>query len=449
MHVAWEGEKIGPLVQCLRLNNKLVPELTAVQPLVLAPELMRRPPLLQDGENCLSTAEVWDRMRKEPELPMVLKATDLLPTFRAGVTAAPDTLWVYYNRAEKKLFTRENAGELAPVISTNQLLYDPAAAINDRIMPVKQIRPQELWDHLWLLLPPADILRFKESGQAANGGDVPLDHGIELLVGARKQLLAAACSELRPQRYHPRMSLAEADQFLQECRLGQTERSSFTLMLACPLRAVPEAEDLLNPVPFTRRVTSLLMRSLQRLSLALDANELDPLLQPTKNEPVLSANLCEGLLDMTPEEAGSTLTISVSWARTLPPSAAMPLPGKVLLRRETFGLIEVLAERLRPTHVSKWQTLFGFVDTLDGRPNADNQMEGTVILRLVDAKSDTIRARAELNATDYHTAWEAHGQHQPIALQGIVRPIGRFFRIDNVTGFRLLEQTPIPQPETP
>src|SRR5262249_9804164 len=83
-----------------------------------------------------------------------------------------------------------------------------------------------------LLLPPADILRFTATGTAASSGDVSLDHGLDMLAGARKQLLAAACSELRPQLYHPRMSLAEAEQLLQRCRLGQTERGSFTLTVA-------------------------------------------------------------------------------------------------------------------------------------------------------------------------------------------------------------------------
>jgi hypothetical protein len=35
------------------------------------------------------------------------------------------------------------------VISANHLLYDPAAAITDRIVPVREVRPQEVWDHLW------------------------------------------------------------------------------------------------------------------------------------------------------------------------------------------------------------------------------------------------------------------------------------------------------------
>jgi hypothetical protein len=298
-----------------------------------------------------------------------------------------------------------------------------------------------------LLLPPADVLRFKESGPAADSGDVPLEHGIGLLLGARKQLLAAACSERRPQRYHPRLSLAEADQFLQQCRLGQTERASFTVTVACPLHAVPEAADLYERLPFTRRVTTLLMRSLHRLALALDADELDPLLNPGEGEPIISSNLCEGLLDMTPEGRGSVLTISVSWARTMPPPATRPLPGVVRLRRETFGLIDTLATRLRPEYVPQRRMLFGFVDTLNGRSNAENQMEGPVVLRLVDPENETIRARADLNVADYHTAWQAHGRNLPIALEGIVRRVGRTFRIDEVSGFRLLQQTPTPQPE--
>ncbi len=293
-----------------------------------------------------------------------------------------------------------------------------------------------------LLLPPADVVRFTEAGSTTASGDVPLDHGLALLAGARKALLAAACSELRPQRYHPRMSFADAEQFLQQCRLGQTERGSFTVTVACPLNAVPGAEPLIDQTPYTRRLTALLMRSLHRLSLALDADELGPLLNPTEGEPVISANLCEGLLDMTPEGDGSTLTVSASWARSLPPPATLPLPRVVRLRQETFPLIEKLAGYLRPDHRPQRQALFGFVDTLNGRPNADNQMEGQVILRLVDAESDTIRARTDLNATDYHTAWQAHGGNQAITLEGIVRRVGRLFRLDQVTGFRLLQQAP-------
>jgi len=35
--------------------------------------------LWKSGERRLATEEVWDRLRREPELPMLLKPTDLLP----------------------------------------------------------------------------------------------------------------------------------------------------------------------------------------------------------------------------------------------------------------------------------------------------------------------------------------------------------------------------------
>jgi hypothetical protein len=34
------------------------------------------------------------------------------------------------------------------VLAANHFLYDPAAAIPNRIMPVVAIAPQEIWDHL-------------------------------------------------------------------------------------------------------------------------------------------------------------------------------------------------------------------------------------------------------------------------------------------------------------
>jgi hypothetical protein len=139
----------GPILQCLRQQNKLVPDLSAAMPCVLAPEVVRRPPLWKPGERCLSTAEVWDRLRRESELPILLQPTDLLPTFRAGVTATPEALWTYYDRREKKVYTRENAATLAPVLTADTLLYDLQAAVEERILPVTMVSPQEVWEHLW------------------------------------------------------------------------------------------------------------------------------------------------------------------------------------------------------------------------------------------------------------------------------------------------------------
>ena len=142
-----------PILQCLRENNKLVPVPSPENLVVLAPEILRRPPLWDSmggrKETRLSTAEVWDRLRREPELPIILRQTDLLPTLRAGLLTEPNAQWVYYNQAEKKVYTRDNADGLSPVIQETHFLYDPAAAVTERIIPLVNLSPQEIWEHLW------------------------------------------------------------------------------------------------------------------------------------------------------------------------------------------------------------------------------------------------------------------------------------------------------------
>lgn len=139
----------GPILQCLRQNQKLVPEATVEQPLVIAPALLKRPPLWKSGERKISTEEVWDRIRREPEVPMVLKPTDLLPTFKEGLSVQPEACWVYYNQEEKKLWNLDNAAELSPVMNARHYLYDPKSAVQDRVVPVVSVSAGEVWDHLW------------------------------------------------------------------------------------------------------------------------------------------------------------------------------------------------------------------------------------------------------------------------------------------------------------
>lgn len=292
-----------------------------------------------------------------------------------------------------------------------------------------------------LLLPEADVLRFQESSPASVAGDIPFDRGLSLLQGARKSLLASACSVIRPAAFHLRMSLTDADQFLQRCRLGQTERGSFVLTVACPLDAVPSDQDLFDTPPFTRRVTALLMRSLHRLAGALELGDSDAVLRQADDEPILSANLCEGLLDMQPEGEEAFLRISADFSATVPSNREVAPPRAVRLTREMFPRIESLIGRLRPVQAPRRQLLVGFVETLNGRPNTDGRMEGQVTLRLMTADSDNLRARTDLAVDDYALADQAHMGNRPVSLEGVLRQAGRSYRIDSPARFQILTQT--------
>src|SRR5690606_24815123 len=83
--------------------------------------------------------------------------------------------------------------------------------------------------------PRADVLRFGIESQETADGGIGFEDGLALLSGSKKALLAAACSVKRPQPFHPRMTLREAEAFVGRCRLGQTEKGSFVAAVECDL----------------------------------------------------------------------------------------------------------------------------------------------------------------------------------------------------------------------
>jgi hypothetical protein len=62
-------------------------------------------------------------------------------------------------------------------------------------------------------------------------------------------------------------------------------------------------------------------------------------------------------------------------------------------------------------------------------------------------EGELVRARVELGAADHHVAWAAHDQDQPVTLQGVLRRVGRIFRIDDPGGFRTVEEQPAGRPQ--
>ena len=241
------------------------------------------------------------------------------------------------------------------------------------------------------------------------------------------------------------------------CRVGQTERGSFVLKIACPLDSVdletsvsmptplfknmtePEPESTPHRVnkPFARKVTSLLMRSLGRIVTAIDSDKTDSLLVHRPGQPVLSANLCEALLAMQPTGDRSVLGIQTNWSRAFTPPPPNEVPGSVLLRADVFPEIEKVAQALRPAKQPKMSNFIGLVDSLMGNPDPDRRVEGDVTFLLFDA-DETIKARATLNADAYHIAWQAHGAAGYVSLRGKLVRERRTHRIEEVSHCKLL-----------
>jgi hypothetical protein len=293
-------------------------------------------------------------------------------------------------------------------------------------------RPAEaVLEHL--LLPPADLLRFREVSPDAEAGIVPLDHGARAITGMRKMLLAVAHSVLVPQPYHPRLSRGEAYDFVSRCRLGQTERGSFILTVACPL-------DLQigifgpNNEPFARRVTSLLMKSLHDLLQGADSTPIDDLVDPSQH-PGISANLCESLLALRPTGDRAYVGVSVTWSKALMPSSGEPRQ-EIQLRQEVFEIAEALAPRLRSLPEPRVDRFIGYVDELRGNPGPNEPRPSGEVRFTLFEQEEEIHAKADLNVTDYAEAIAAHATTSLISFKGVLQRLPRLNRIDKITDFK-------------
>lgn len=284
-----------------------------------------------------------------------------------------------------------------------------------------------------LLTPESDILRYRVISAATGRGTIPLMEGIRLLEGAKRSILAAACSVLNPITHHPRMSLADAQQLLSACHLGQTERGSYAVSVSCPLHAVEQDQPLLpGNEPFARRAVSTLMRSLSRVVTSIEADTIPEIYDQHEQLPVLSANLCEALLQMQPAEEDSHLDVKVSWATTLKPQH--PIPVSVRIKHEYFQIIADISKKLRPAQEPAESLFLGTIDKLEGKPGIDGQMQGDAELSFM-YEEQVQSVRVELSGEDWKKAHAALGVHGFVKFRGILHRGTRVHRITNISEF--------------
>lgn len=294
-----------------------------------------------------------------------------------------------------------------------------------------------------LLNPDSDIVRYRIADPSVSS-DLGLLKGIEILEGAKRSLLSAAHSILAPVKYHPRLSKREPKEFLDQCRLKQTEHGSFVVAIACPLDAV-DTEGLLEGVDsFTRETTKTLMASLRRIADGIEADQEATLVADDAGNGVpITANLCDALARMEPPSARGLLEISTSWASTCPNEDANER-ASVRFADDYFDVIRDVGTQLRPTHQAEVSVFAGFVETLNGNMNNDGRRHGEVILDLLE-ENDVVRTRVTLDADQYAEADQAHMSGKPVIVKAELHRGRRVHRLSNVTIFRAVTENELPE----
>lgn len=317
------------------------------------------------------------------------------------------------SRREDVGIYRLDAGEV--LVPLDRSLADYAEAIATAAVRIGELEgrsPEAVLADL--SCPRADRVRVGRTDEGSEEGTLGLQDGASLLAGTRRALLAAACSVERPDaRFHPRMTLKSAEAFVDSCRLGQTERGSFVLTLLCPLDA-PAAADA--EAPFGRRAVERLLGSIGRAVALVRQGELGRILDGPE-PPVITANLCEALVEMMPSDQRGDLWLGATWSPLIKPPAVAP---RVSVDRALFPVFEELSQRLRPPSAPRRDRFVARVVELRGEANDDGLLEGEVAL-LMQVGEELIRARCALEPEGYQAAIDAHREQRYLSLRGVLK----------------------------
>ena len=275
-----------------------------------------------------------------------------------------------------------------------------------------------------LVTADRDVIRAR-----VDEGDntVDINQGANLIAGARDMLLAAACSLNDPRPAYRAGANREANDFLKQVRLGQTEPGSFVVALlppvVPPLVQSPLSSDPENIVPLARQVTRHLDIALTATWLATEktiGGDANAFSDTVSNGA--SANLCEALVQMV--EPFPALDVSVTWART------RPMPKARSRARFAKDDVPVLREAARSFRDREPQTDVRLLCSVQRLRRDDRETDGTVTFR-ASIQGRTQSVTAVLNQSDYNRVTDAHREKEPVIVEGDLERFGQRWRLSN------------------
>jgi len=290
-----------------------------------------------------------------------------------------------------------------------------------------------------LSIDPGDTVRFRVNNKDTYGGTISFLEGFNLLENAKKALFSTACDIVQPEKYHKRLGLKGAQQFIEECRLGQTEKGSFIASIICPfinqtsddkahqLTIFNDAEEFRNSL--TRKVTRRLMTALNTLKTAIDNGEPNKIVD-LEGSDIISANFIESILELSASKETAEIEINTSWsvfAEEIP-----QISRSIKFSNDYVPVLENIISKIKPIDKGVDDAFVGKISLTKADPDIHSRSDGEIVLNYILGDEEKVsKARVVLNTDDYDNACEAHKQGKTVRITGRLISSGRSKTIEN------------------
>ena len=287
------------------------------------------------------------------------------------------------------------------------------------------------------LLPPSDVIRFRVNNKKTENGLITFNEGFALLENAKKSLFSTACDIVNPTSYHQRMSYKKAQQFIDSCYLGQTERGSFIASVVCPfintsdekpiqLSLFQSDDDLSGS--FTRTVTRKYMNSLRRIKQIVQKGELGMIEKFCENEAI-SGNFIESILKLGEYADNAELEILTSWSPVV--KRVIDVPNTISFTKDYILPMEAIVSKLKPKDEGINDVFVGKIFKAKAEPDIKDRNGGEIIFNFIGNTNKIMNAKVFLVPEDFSKACVALDKGLNVKIKGKLLQSGKTKTIDN------------------
>ncbi|WP_066437253.1 hypothetical protein [Chryseobacterium sp. CCH4-E10] len=296
-----------------------------------------------------------------------------------------------------------------------------------------------------LIIPPSDIIRFRVVNEGTENGLISFHDGFNLLENAKKSLYATACDIVAPSIYHKKLYSKSANQFIESCYLGQTERGSFIASIVCPFINSSREENAVQLSLFneeevletslTRTITKKFIKSLHEVKSNIEIGNYD-FLEEQINADKISVNFLESIVELGEYGDKDQIDISVSWTNHI--EKIHDLPSEITFTKDYIQPLEYIIEKYIPKDEGIVGSFVGKISKAEANPDIDKRNSGEVTFNFINDLDKAVKARVNLNPEQFSEALKAMDNGQNVKIDGQLISEGKSKFINNPT-FRIIE----------
>lgn len=337
-----------------------------------------------------------------------------------------DTQWKVYpvKRNDIKIFQYEKGSLFEQVtVPLEKGLRDYKQIMYETICKIAFVEGKSVEQQmLYLLNPNTDILKIRLDRKEVESGNIMFDDAIQLYDNAKKLLAATALDIINPKRIHFGRIDDSVQQFLAQCRFGQTEIGSYVVSVVCPFAELSETEGYKQLSIFTdeeqcansltRKVTNRLMTNVATIKKKVDEGNLESLVN---YEDSISSNFYEALNGLDLYSENTTVEFVAEWSPVVKSNRSSF--GRVSITNDYYEPLRSVISKIKECANERTE-IIGKIKDLKATPIIDKRKFGIVVVVYIGGNGKAKSVKVKLDKEDYDNAVIAHRHGKTVRLVG-------------------------------